>query len=892
MSRPRPRRPPAWALYLTGGGLAIAAYFLLPGGGLAQGVLFVGVAAALPVAIAAGIRVHRPPNPRGWYVLAAAWTVNVFACAVWYLVPVLSGRPLPYPSVADALFITGYLLAVVGLWLIVRSRTQREPGSGADALMITLGISVLSWIVVIEPTFRASGLTVAQRLLSAGAYPLIDLALVGIAVRLAFAPGHRPISLWLLAVSILSQTAADTRYSIAVLEGTFSFGGPEFAGWLMAYVTLGAAALHPSMRDLAKPAPSPERSKMRLRLVLLALAAVGAPLVAMGRSLVQGRPDQAVLSAIAAVLFVLAFARMRMLMADVSEVRRARKAMEESERRYRTLVEQIPAVVYVDDDTESSSAFYVSPYYEEMLGYTPEERMADPDLWVQMLHPDDRERVLEEVRRTIGTNEPFRVEYRMIAKDGRVVWVRDDAVPLEGADGSLTWQGVLYDITERKVLEEQLAHQAFHDSLTELPNRALFTDRLAHALKGTPRRGVPVTVLVIDVDAFKSVNDTMGHAAGDLLLKGIAGRLGAALRSTDTAARLGGDEFAALLPDTRVDRGVLVAQRILDSMAPPFQIEGREVFVEVSIGIAQGSDPVGVDEVMRNADAAMYAAKQGGKGSFEIFRPTLHADLIKRMELGTELRGALEHGQFSLDYQPIVTLSDVRIVGVEALVRWEHPDRGRIWPADFIPIAEETGLVTAVDRWVLEEACRQGADWRQRLGLPLSMHVNVSARDLQQDDFVGHIAQAVGKTGLDPRALVLEITEGALLVDGEAIMAVLQQLRGIGVGVAIDDFGVGFSSLSYLRRLAADVVKIDRSFVAGVAEQPDEWSLVRSILEMVQGLGREAVAEGIETPQQLAHLRALGCRMGQGFLFARPGPAEEVEELLARGQLVLGGSRA
>ena len=593
---------------------------------------------------------------------------------------------------------------------------------------------------------------------------------------------------------------------------------------------------------------------------------------------------------IGAVLFVLTFARVRRLMADVSELRRTRAALEESERRYRTLVEQIPAVVYIDDDTENSSAFYVSPYYEEMLGYTPEERMADPDLWVKMLHPEDRERVLEEVRRTIGTNDPFRIEYRMIAKDGRVVWVRDDAMPLQGLDGSLTWQGVLYDITERKVLEEQLAHQAFHDSLTGLPNRALFTDRLGHALQGIPRRGAPVTVLVMDVDGFKSVNDTMGHAAGDVLLREIADRLSSSLRGTDTAARLAGDEFAALLPDTEIDRGVGVAQRILESMAPPFHIESREVFVEVSIGVAEGTSALGVDEVMRNADAAMYAAKKGGKGSFEIFRPTLHAGLIKRMEVGTELRWALEHRQFTLDYQPIVNLPDNRIVGVEALVRWEHPERGRIWPADFIPVAEETGLVTAIDRWVLEEACRQAAAWTQRLGLPLSMHVNVSARDLQQVDLVDHVAQVVGNTGIDPQKLVLEITEGALLVDAEAILVVLQQLNGLGVKLAIDDFGVGFSSLSYLRRLAVDLVKIDRSFVAGVAEDPSEWSLVRSIIEMVQGLGREAVAEGIETPQQLAHLRALGCRLGQGFFFARPAPPDRVERLLGNGQLVRGGS--
>jgi diguanylate cyclase (GGDEF)-like protein/PAS domain S-box-containing protein len=886
------RRRPAWAVYLAAGLATTVGYYLLPSGGLAQGLVFVGVSAALPIAIVAGVRTHSPRHPRGWYVLVAAWTLNIFANGVWYLGPILSGRPLPYPSVADALFITAYVLAVVGLGMIVRSRGRNEPGGAVDALMVTLGISVLSWIAVIEPTFTVSGLTLTQRVLSAAAYPLIDLALIGMAVRLGMSPGRRPVALWFLASSILSQTAADTLYSIAVLEGSFSFGGPAFAPWLIAYVMLGVTALHPSMRELAEPASVPDRPRMRARLGLLAIAAVAAPLVGMARSLALGRPDQAVLGGIAAVLFVLAFVRMRMLLADVSELRRTQKALGESESRYRTLVEQIPAVVYVDDDAENTSAFYVSPYYEEMLGYTPEERMADPDLWVRLLHPEDKERVLEENRRTMGTTEPFKIEYRMIAKDGRVVWVRDEGVPRRGSDGSVTWQGVLYDITERKVLEEQLAHQAFYDPLTGLANRALFADRLQHSLDGARRRGTPVTVLIVDVDGFKAVNDTMGHAAGDRLLKEVGQRLHSCLRTTDTASRLGGDEFAILLPDVQIDHGVLVAKRILESMTRPFQVEGREVFIDVSIGVAEGAAALDVDEVMRNADAAMYAAKEGGKGSFEIFRPTLHADVIKRMELGTELRWALEHRQFTLHYQPIVTLPEGRIEAVEALVRWEHPERGRIWPADFIPVAEETGLVTAIDRWVLEEACRQIKDWRDRFGLPLSMHVNVSARDLQREDLLTHVTEILGRSGPDPEALVLEITEGALLVDAEGILAVLQQLKHLGVGLAIDDFGVGFSSLSYLRRLDVDVVKIDRSFVAGIADNTDEWSLVRGIIKMVHGLGRETVAEGIETPQQVAHLRALGCRLGQGYLFARPMPADQLEEILARGQLVQGGTRS
>jgi diguanylate cyclase (GGDEF)-like protein len=438
---------------------------------------------------------------------------------------------------------------------------------------------------------------------------------------------------------------------------------------------------------------------------------------------------------------------------------------------------------------------------------------------------------------------------------------------------------------DRRRLEEKIRHQALYDPLTELPNRTLFLDRVGHAVAGSKRRERPVAVLMIDLDGFNTVNDSLGEDAGDQVLVEVGDRLRTCLRSTDTVARMGGDEFAMLLVDAGIPEATRVADRVFERLGVPFLVKGKELFVDASIGIAQFPDGSGDGEtVVGAADAAMYSARRAGKQTYEIYQRERHVASLEQFELLTELRRALERREFVLHYQPIVRLDDGQIVGVEALTRWNHPKRGMVPPAGFIPLAEQAGLIVAIDRWVTAEACRQGRVWQQRFpsDRPLGISVNLSARQLQDPDLLRDVGAAVEAFGLAPASLTLEITETVLMQDTEATLSVLRALKALGVRLAIDDFGIGFSSLSYLRRLPVDVVKIDRSFVAGVATGTEEWTLARGIIRLVHSLGLETVAEGVERPEQRAHLMALGCRLAQGYLFARPAPADAITELLGR----------
>ncbi len=444
--------------------------------------------------------------------------------------------------------------------------------------------------------------------------------------------------------------------------------------------------------------------------------------------------------------------------------------------------------------------------------------------------------------------------------------------------------GFIRDVSGRKKLEEEIARHAFYDSLTDLPNRVLFRDRLEHALAAALRDGRSVSLLMIDLNGFKAINDTFGHPVGDQVLVQTSRRIRTCLRPGDTAARLGGDEFAVLVDGAAIQDAVAVAERILQSLRKPVQVEEKELFIDASIGISESPrGAVQAEAIIRDADAAMYSAKNQGKGGIETYRPELHNDVLKRFELVTELRRALERKEFTLYYQPIVRLEDEQIRGVEALVRWVHPTRGLVPPSDFIPIAEQSGMVVHIDRWVMAEACRAVSAWQNEFPSrpPLTMSVNVSARQLQDPELTREVERCVRNAGLDPGSLTLEITEGVLLQDSEATARIFQDLKDLGIRLAIDDFGIGFSSLSYLRRLPVDVVKIDRSFVAGVASVSEEWTLARGIVKLVHGLGFETIAEGVERADQKAHLRALGCRLAQGYYFARPMDEPALRQLLA-----------
>jgi diguanylate cyclase (GGDEF)-like protein/PAS domain S-box-containing protein len=449
---------------------------------------------------------------------------------------------------------------------------------------------------------------------------------------------------------------------------------------------------------------------------------------------------------------------------------------------------------------------------------------------------------------------------------------------------------ILRDVTERRGLEQQLRHQVFHDRLTGLANRALFNERVDHAFTRSSRGGRAIIVMFMDLDDFKAVNDMHGHAAGDELLIAVGRRITAPLRTVDTVARMGGDEFAILLEDTdHGDHCVGVACRILEELDRPFAIEGREVYVGGSIGIATSDQADSVEELLRNADLAMYAAKQSGKGAFAIFEPWLRDRLTERMDLESSLHPAVERGELEVHYQPIISLETGRITGFEALLRWDHPERGPIEPAAFIPVAEETGLILPLGEWVMERACVQVAAWRSEfpeLG-PLSVTVNLAPRQLGDPALPGAVRAALDASGLPPQALVLEATEDAVMQDLDAIHRVVNALDDLGVLLSIDDFGTGFSSIAHLSRLPVDLLKIDRSFVAGIGRGPNDPALAQTIIAIARTLGVETVAEGIRTHEQVATLRSLGCRLGQGFLFSLPLPADEVEQLLERGACLI-----
>jgi diguanylate cyclase (GGDEF)-like protein/PAS domain S-box-containing protein len=576
---------------------------------------------------------------------------------------------------------------------------------------------------------------------------------------------------------------------------------------------------------------------------------------------------------------------------DITERKRAERRLGAAEQRFRTLVDQIPAVTYIDPVDDPETSLYTSPQIEKMLGYTPEE-WREGKLWPKLLHPDDRERILAaDERFEAGGEEAFSEEYRLLARDGSVVWVREEAVLLRDEAGEpLYWQGIFYDLTERKALEERLEHRAFHDYLTDLPNRQLFVDRLRKALDRTRRkRDRKVAVLFTDLDEFKIINDSLGHEAGDVLLTLVAQRLKRCLRPEDSLARFGGDEFVVLIEDIEgPEVAVRIAERITEELKRPFFLEGRELFAPSSIGIGLGDARTKTPEtLLRDADTAMYRAKEVG-GTFRVFDPDMYKRAKGRLELEADLRRTLEtpHELLPVFYQPMVSVPNGTIVGMEALLRWAHPEQGLLVPPGFIAMAEETGLIVPMGRWVLNEACRRAREWQERYpkDAQLTMAVNISARQLRYPELVGEVEDALRKAALDPGSLTLEITESVLVEDEGSSAGTLQRLKELGVRLAIDDFGVGYSSLSYLRYLPVDQLKLDRVLVGNLDTDHKNLAIVRAAVDLGHALGIEVVAEGVETSEEFVELRKLGCDVGQGDYWWGPRLPRETEELLASNQ--------
>jgi diguanylate cyclase (GGDEF)-like protein/PAS domain S-box-containing protein len=559
---------------------------------------------------------------------------------------------------------------------------------------------------------------------------------------------------------------------------------------------------------------------------------------------------------------------------------------QQTEARFRSLVQNSTDVVMVVD--VDSTVRYVSPSVQGVFGYQAEE--LEGAKLTGLIHPDDKAQVIQFLTPSSrdGATTTQLIESRMRHRDDfwlHIETLRTDLMHDPNVKGIVLNSR---DVSERKAFEEQLSHQAFHDSITGLANRALFRDRVEHALERLTRNETPMSVLFMDLDDFKTINDSLGHAAGDRLLGEVGERLRKCLRTPDTAARLGGDEFAILLEDGGEGIGAAdVASRILAALEAPFQLDGKEVFIRASIGIATSDSgrpigPEGAEELLRNADVAMYIAKEAGKNRYQIFEPKMHDTALRRLELKADLQRAVDNEEFDLHFQPVLRLATGEIEGFEALVRWNHPTRGVVMPQDFIPLAEETGLVVPIGSWVLREACARGRELQPVDPGEQSLHVavNLSARQLQRPEIVSETARVLLDTGLAPECLVLEITESVMMQDMALSNERLNQLRKLGVKLAVDDFGTGYSSLNYIRRFPVDILKVDKSFVDGVSEGGEESALTAAIIELAGILNLRPVAEGIERADQLEKLLELKCELGQGFYFSEPLPLEDAKGLL------------
>ena len=567
---------------------------------------------------------------------------------------------------------------------------------------------------------------------------------------------------------------------------------------------------------------------------------------------------------------------------DISAVKRAEAALRESEKQFRQLATNIPEVFWMMDISRKAM-IYVSPAYEQVWGRAWSGEPIPFDDWLVHVHDEDRRRVRRAMRHFAA--EGYSEEYRVVRPDGSCRWIHDRAFPVREARAQVTRvTGIAADITERKEIEQRLRYLAHFDQLTELPNRVLFKDRLEQAIAQAGRNHRHVAVMFIDLDGFKIVNDTYGHAVADRLLADVARRLKSCTRASDTVARLGGDEFGIVLTNlTHEQSGQTAAQKIIDALARPFYSTGKEAFVSASIGLALYPwDGAGAELLTRNADTAMYKAKQLGRNNCKRYTPEMDAGVQQRLALEKHLRRAVDDSAFTLRYQPVVSLDTGRVTRVEALLRWSHPELGTIAPSDFVPLLEELGLIVKVSDWVLREACGQANLWRAAGMADIKIAVNVSARQLLNHDLSKHVLEVLRDMGCDPHQLDLEITENFLMQNIDAAKTALDKLRHAGIRLTLDDFGTGYSSLSHLSRFPIDAVKIDRTFVHDLPENPHHAAITRSVIGLAHNLGMRAIAEGVETQAQLDFLRDNGCDEVQGYYFAHPVSAFECAAVLDR----------
>jgi diguanylate cyclase (GGDEF)-like protein/PAS domain S-box-containing protein len=984
------------------------------------------VGGSAAVAILIGVRLNRPRVAAAWYLFAAGLVLFVSGDVITYNYERIFQTVAPFPSIGDALYLAVYPVLVAGLVVLVRARNPgRDRPALIDALVITIGVGVLSWVFLMAPNASNSALSVLQKVTSI-AYPLGDLLLAGMIVRLAVGSGNRTVAFYLLIGSIVSLLLTDSKYTYILVTSTYNGPGSGLDfGWQLFYLLWGAAALHPSMRSLSEPGRETPDRLSRTRLALLTSATLMVSTVRVIELVRHNRPDEPVLITAAVAIYLLVALRMTGLVVRHEQAERRERALREVgakfvaagdtreigvaaadaiaeisdqeatarldlapggstwsrrlpglsevangdlaegrtvrlaevspdlaeslqldpipkalllapvrrgqtsiglavvssdaplpgetvravmgllaqaslaleraqlaedvhrqrvEARFRSLVQNATDLITVID--VDATIRYQSPSVRRVLGYEPSQ--LEGTSFFNLIHEDDASRVRSLLVMS-GAGQTV-IDARLRHHSG--AWLAVEMTPNDLTEDPNVAGIVLNtrDVSERRAFEEQLQHQAFHDTVTGLANRALFHDRVHHALERQERDGKELAVLLLDLDDFKAVNDSLGHAVGDRLLVEVGNRLRTLVRGADTVARMGGDEFAVLMEEARQEEAGEAAERIVEGLKAPFQLDGKDVLVRASLGIAivegaEGSE--GAEEVLRNADVAMYMAKAEGKGRYQIFEPTMHNSVLRRLELRANLLRAAENNEFVLYYQPIYDLASGDLAGVEALIRWQHPERGLVPPDQFIPLAEETGLIVPIGKWALEEACKEALTLQRACppgGRKLTMAVNLSAKQLQEPELVHDLATILRETGLEPQTLHVEITESVMMADTEFSVTRLKELKMLGVRLAVDDFGTGYSSLNYIRRFPIDVLKIDRSFIDGVSDGGEVSALTEAILQLSRILRLHAVAEGIETKEQLERLLELRCELGQGYLFARPLERNAIEALVASGR--------